>query len=224
MWTEAAKLHGENMLVKVPRSAGRVQDLRESEAKKGCFLPDSKSDVLSPGTCNSDCVQYLRSISKLIFNANSFCGMLGKSVLPRTRSLVSAPLKLSRRKFTTEFWQWTTQSRPSWRENYQEAAVVFVVFGVTGSTSVAVVRPFLKYTIGLEGSLYEGPNSYRALSIILVSPIYACMLVTFGTLSGRHSFFANMARKILGRFMPSSVLKKVTCPPAQQKFDSVLKK
>lgn len=150
--------------------------------------------------------------------------MLGRSALSTTRSLATAPSRVPRRRFTSEFWKWTTQSRPSWRENYQEAAVVFVVFGITGTTSVAVVRPFLKYTIGLEGSLYEGPNSYRALSIVLVSPIYACMLVTFGTLSGRHSFFANMARKILGRFMPSSVLKKVTCPPAQQKFDSVIKK
>ena len=128
------------------------------------------------------------------------------------------------RKYSTAFWKWTTQPRPSWRENYTEAAVMFCVFGVTGTTSVVVVRPFLKHTIGLEGSLYEGPNSYRVLSIVLVSPIYACILVTIGTLSGRHSYFANMARKIIGRFIPSSILRKFTCPPAQQKFDSITKK
>ena len=142
-------------------------------------------------------------------------GMLGRSIYAGPR-IVLSPLRTPSRKFTSSFWKWTTQPRPSWRENYQEAAVVFCVFGVTGSTSVAVVRPFLQYTIGLEGSLYEGPNSYRVLSIVLVSPIYACLLVTLGTLSGRHSFFANMARKILGRFVPGSLLNKVSCPPGKK--------
>ena len=65
-----------------------------------------------------------------------------------------------------------------------EAAVAIVVFGVTGSTSVAVTRPALKNTLGLEGSMLEGPNSYRVLSLLLVSPIYAVLLGTFGTLAG----------------------------------------
>jgi hypothetical protein len=147
-------------------------------------------------------------------------------MLGRTASIVrnNIPLRGADRKFTTSFWQWTTQVRPTWRESYKEAAVIFCVFGVTGSTSVAVVRPFLKHTIGLEGSLYEGPNSYRVLSIVLVSPIYALILVTVGTLSGRHSYFANMARKIIGRFIPSAALRKVTCPPGQKHFDSIAKK
>lgn len=49
------------------------------------------------------------------------------------------------------FWDWTLQPRPHWRESRTEAAVIFCVFGVTGSTSVAFVRPALKHTIGLEG-------------------------------------------------------------------------
>ena len=48
----------------------------------------------------------------------------------------------------------------------------------------------------------DGPWSYRVLSVVLVSPIYASFLVTFGTLAGRHIFFAAMARKIFGRFLP----------------------
>ena len=49
------------------------------------------------------------------------------------------------------FWDWSLQPRPHWRESRTEAAVIFCVFGVTGSTSVAFVRPALKHTIGLEG-------------------------------------------------------------------------
>ena len=107
------------------------------------------------------------------------------------------------------FWAWTLQQRPSWKEDKLEAAVAFTVFGVTGSTSVAVVRPALKHVTGIEGSMREGPNSYRVTSILAVSPIYATLLVTFGTVAGRHRFFANMAQKIFGRFLPSFVMRSI---------------
>ena len=53
-----------------------------------------------------------------------------------------------------------------------------------------------------------------------VSPIYATLLVTFGTLAGRHRFFANMAQKIFGRFLPSFLLRSIGetfayCVPGQ---------
>ena len=88
------------------------------------------------------------------------------------------------------------------------------MFGVTGSSSVALVRPTLKNTFGLEGTMMEGPWSYRIISFLAVSPIYACCLLTFGTIAGRHTFFAGMATKIFGRFLPSSVSRKLGCPPA----------
>ncbi|KAL1528781.1 hypothetical protein AB1Y20_010108 [Prymnesium parvum] len=106
------------------------------------------------------------------------------------------------------FWAWTTRERPSWRHDKLEAAVALCVFGVTGSTSVALVRPALKSTLGLEGSLRDGPNSYRLLSVVLVSPIYAVLLGAFGTLAGRHTFFAGMSRRILSRFIPGVVLQR----------------
>jgi len=113
------------------------------------------------------------------------------------------------------FWRWTTKVRPSWKEDKVEAAVAFTVFGVTGTSTLFVVRPSLKL-VGIEGSLVEGPNSYRVLSIVLISPAYACLLMVVGTLAGRHTFFANMSRKILGRFFPTSALNKVTCTPGLQ--------
>ena len=108
------------------------------------------------------------------------------------------------------FWEWTTQHRPSWKESPLEAAVAFTVFGITGSTSVAVVRPTLKSVFGIEGTMRDGPNSYRVMSVVAVSPIYAAMLVTFGTLAGRHRFFANMSHKIFGRFLPQFVLSRIS--------------
>ena len=69
---------------------------------------------------------------------------------------------------TTGFWAWTTLPRPHWKECKTEAAIVFTVFGVTGTTSVAAVRPTLKHTIGLDGTMVDGPWSYRIGSILLV--------------------------------------------------------
>ena len=90
---------------------------------------------------------------------------------------------LKRTRFSTKrgvrdsaFWTWTTQSRPSWKENKKEALIVCCVFAITGSTSVGLVRPALK-RLGIEGTLWDGPNSYRLLSVIAVSPIYACILL-----------------------------------------------
>jgi hypothetical protein len=113
-----------------------------------------------------------------------------------------------------KFWKWTTQTRPSWKENKTEAAVLFCVFGVTGSSSVAFVRPALK-NIGIDGTMMDGPWSYRIASVFIISPIYACILVTIGTLSGRHVFFANMGRKIVSRFMPKSAASKIGCPSSK---------
>ena len=127
-------------------------------------------------------------------------------------------------KVLSKFWTWTTQPRPHWRESYSEAAVLFCVFGVTGSSSVAFVRPFLKETMGIQGTMMEGPNSYRLLSFLMVTPIYVCILLTVGTLAGRHTYFANMARKILGRFVPSKEIKsKIACQPAIEKAVRVAK-
>lgn len=106
------------------------------------------------------------------------------------------------------FWGWTTQPRPRWQDCKIEAAVLFCVFGVTGSSSMFFVRPCLK-TLGIEGSMMEGPWSYRILSVLIVSPIYATILMTLGTLSGRHAYFASMGIKILKRFLPSSVSSKL---------------
>lgn len=113
-----------------------------------------------------------------------------------------------------KFWKWTTQTRPHWKESKLEACVLFCVFGITGSSSVAFVRPALK-NIGIDGTMIDGPWSYRIASVLIISPIYACILVTVGTLAGRHIFFANMGRKILSRFLPKSAASKINCPSAR---------
>ena len=88
------------------------------------------------------------------------------------------------------------------------------VFGVTGSSTLFFVRPALK-SCGIEGTLVEGPNSFRVISVLTVSPIYTVILLTIGTLAGRHSFFAKQAVKMMGRFGLRK--ENIACGPALQK-------
>jgi hypothetical protein len=88
------------------------------------------------------------------------------------------------------------------------------VFAITGSSSLMFVRPLLNKA-GLEGSMVEGPWSYRIVSILTVSPVYAGMLLTLGTLAGRHTFFANMSRKTINRFLPGKLKERSFCPRAK---------
>lgn len=103
----------------------------------------------------------------------------------------------------SRFWAWTTRSRPSWRESKVEAAVAFCVFGITGSSSVRLMKPVMK-GVGLEGNMKDGPWSYRFGSLAIVTPVYPLVLVTVGTIWGRHNYFAAMARHIYRRMTPLS--------------------
>ena len=121
--------------------------------------------------------------------------------------------------YINKFWIWTTTPRLNWKNNIKEAVIATMVFGVTGTTTMFLIRPCLKTVFGLEGSLLEGPNSYRIISILTISPVYAILLFTIGTISGRHIFFAQMSSKILGRFIPKYILSKVYCNPAKIKYN-----
>ena len=80
-----------------------------------------------------------------------------------------------------------------------------------------MVRPAMK-KIGLDGNMVDGPWSYRIRSLLIISPIYSLILITIGTLSGRHLYFARMTQKLLGRFVPTKKAKeKIACEPARAK-------
>lgn len=121
----------------------------------------------------------------------------------------------------SRFKAWTTQTRPGWHESPTEGFVIFCVFGITGSTSVAVVRPTFEFLTGIKGSFKDGPWSYRFGSLLLISPAYALLLVTIGTLAGRHQYFGGLSWKILTRLLPNRIMQPLLCQPAKS---TILKK
>ena len=96
----------------------------------------------------------------------------------------------------------------------RETAVVFTVFGLTGSTTVFLVRPTLKYIIQNsqltsdippDASFTSGPNSYRALYVTVMSPTYTMLLISYGHLLGRGPYFTHFAFKMWSRLLPPSI-------------------
>lgn len=62
------------------------------------------------------------------------------------------------------------------------------------------VRPAVSKGLGLKGSLKDGPWSYRICSIVVMTPIYATLLVVVGTVFGRHHYFRHFSVKMWSRF------------------------
>lgn len=63
--------------------------------------------------------------------------------------------------------------------------------------------------LGLKGSLKDGPWSYRICSIVIMTPLYATLLVVVGTIFGRHFYFRHFAVKMFSRFgIPPELMDK----------------
>jgi hypothetical protein len=99
--------------------------------------------------------------------------------------------------------------------------VDWVVFAVTGSTAVVIARPVIKM-IGIEGSFKDGacllrrcvlvadhslagPWSYRVGYLSTMTPLYSLMLITNGTIVGRHAYFKLVLRRMWSHLLPGIV-------------------
>lgn len=89
--------------------------------------------------------------------------------------------------------RWT----PRW---YGEVMLICTVFAITGTSTMVLVRPAVSKGLGLEGSLKDGPWSYRISSLVVMTPIYATLLVIVGTVFGRHHYFRHFSVKMWSRF------------------------
>ena len=75
---------------------------------------------------------------------------------------------------------------------------VFIVFAITGSSSMLVGRPIIEM-IGITKENLN-PILYWVLFIIIGLIFYQILLVTFGWLVGQYKFFWNFEKKMLRRF------------------------
>jgi hypothetical protein len=86
-----------------------------------------------------------------------------------------------------------------WILDYKwEMIRVFMVFAITGSSSLYVGRPIIKF-IGITKENLN-PIIYWVLFIIIGLIFYQILLVTFGWLFGQFKFFWEFEKKMLTRF------------------------
>ena len=67
--------------------------------------------------------------------------------------------------------------------------IVIVVFGITGFIAVLPARALLAGLLGLEGSLWSGPWSFRIAYLLLIPPSYSATLIVVGTVFGKGAYF-----------------------------------
>ncbi|MRH99299.1 diacylglyceryl transferase [Kriegella sp. EG-1] len=80
--------------------------------------------------------------------------------------------------------------------------IIFIVFAITGSSSVYIAKPFLEW-IGMNREAFPssalGGTLYWILRILLIFPFYQILLVVFGWLFGQFKFFWAFEKKMLSR-------------------------
>jgi len=94
--------------------------------------------------------------------------------------------------------------------NFQ-LVIIFIVFAITGSSSVYVAKPFLEF-INLDRShfgedFFFGGLGYYLLRILLIFPFYQVLLIVIGTIFGQFKFFWNFEKKMLNRLSGGQLFK-----------------
>ena len=80
--------------------------------------------------------------------------------------------------------------------NFQ-IAVIFIVFAITGYSSLQLAKPFLAL-VGIPET-FQPHWLYRVLRLVLIFPIYQVLLVFVGLLFGQFKFFWEFEKKMLNR-------------------------
>ncbi|MDT0607454.1 DUF6787 family protein [Croceitalea rosinachiae] len=85
-----------------------------------------------------------------------------------------------------------------WIVEYRwQMIAIFIVFAITGSTSLRVGRPIMRH-LGITQENLQ-PIIYWVLYIVVGLIFYQVFLVIFGWLFGQHKFFWNFEKKMLKR-------------------------
>lgn len=82
---------------------------------------------------------------------------------------------------------------------------VFLVFAITGSSSVLVGKPIMKLIGITKENLY--PSLYWILYILIGFIFYQILLVIIGWIFGQHNFFWSFEKKMLRRMKLGFLLK-----------------
>lgn len=78
-----------------------------------------------------------------------------------------------------------------------QVVVIFIVFGITGSTSAKIAGPIVEFL----GITQENTSGwiYWPVRVLLIFPVYQVLLIIFGWIFGQFQFFWAFEKKMLRR-------------------------
>ena len=82
-------------------------------------------------------------------------------------------------------------------ESPGQLIVILIVFAVTGSTAVYAAGPVLDF-FGINSETLP-PWIFWPLRILVIFPVYQCLLIIIGTMAGQFKYFWEFEKKILRR-------------------------
>ena len=80
---------------------------------------------------------------------------------------------------------------------------MFIVFGISGSLSVLVSTPilkFLNYDAYIKNSLFK-----LILNILIIFPVYQIILLFIGSIFGQFKYFWKFQKKFVSKFFKKKV-------------------
>ena len=83
--------------------------------------------------------------------------------------------------------------------------IVMIVFGVTGFSALVFSRLLFNVILGMDGSLWSGPWSYRIMYLAVIPPFYSAMLVLVGSVFGKREYFMRRVVKMWARLLPRRI-------------------
>ena len=88
--------------------------------------------------------------------------------------------------------------------------IVMIVFGITGFSALVFSRLLLNVILGMDGSLWSGPWSYRIIYLSVMPLFYSVMLVLVGSVFGKRDYFAARVLRMWGRLIPKGTRSKLS--------------
>jgi len=134
-------------------------------------------------------------IVALIYSSFKLSKVLLKNVHISFNVILSLVLYLVLLKFVLFLFK---KLKKRWKVNFKwELISIFLVFAITGTSSIYVSKPIIKL-IGITKENLN-PIVYWVLYIIIGLIFYQILLVTIGWIFGQFKFFWNFEKKILAK-------------------------
>lgn len=160
----------------------------------------SKDNISASSNLNSSISSKVEEATKASNTSSTNSSLTDDSVSTSTNNTTGESKKTS----FEDFWEKFTAPRPEYarwtREWYLEMMYLCVMFGVTGSAALTIVRYVMKNWLEIDASLFRGEWYNRVLYFCIMFPTYSACTMIVGTAFGRHAYSKVLVKRMWSRW------------------------